>query len=196
MPRCNRSGMLERPTARDHRRDEALKPDNVTDIVLTHLDNDYGGGLHDFPRALVRLLPEELDSYDGTRPRGPYKPYQVSRATRFATHAGSGERWFGVDTRSVPLPGDLDLKLVPGHTLGHCGVAYREDGRWSLHAGDAYFDGRVYFLDQPPALPIEIAFQSSPDARVASLAALRRIRAQHADEVAMFCTHDQAEFMR
>ncbi len=52
--------------------------------------------------------------------------------------SGSGWRPAVCDCR-----GDLDAKLVmlPGHTLGHCGVAYREDGRWTLHAGDSISTG-------------------------------------------------------
>jgi glyoxylase-like metal-dependent hydrolase (beta-lactamase superfamily II) len=28
---------------------------------------------------------------------------------------------------------------LPGHTLGHCGIAVRAKDKWLLHAGDAYF---------------------------------------------------------
>ena len=78
--------------------------------------------------------------------------------------------------------------------MGHCGVAYREDGRWSLHAGDAYFDSQVNFLDPAPGLPIEIAFQTSATDWQASLKKLRALRAEHADAVALYCTHDQQDF--
>ena len=90
----------------------------------------------------MHVSKEELYEYDSTRPRGPYKPYLISHRTRFKTYEATGERWFDLEARSLQLSQDLEAKLVPlpGHTLGHCGVAYREDGLWSLHAGDAYFD--------------------------------------------------------
>jgi glyoxylase-like metal-dependent hydrolase (beta-lactamase superfamily II) len=186
-----------RLTAYERLKARGIRPDQVTDIVLTHLDNDHAGGLHDFPNATVHLSAEELASFDGTRPRGPYKPYQISHGTKFKTYDTSAERWFDLEARSLQLPPELDAKLIPlrGHTLGHCGVAYREGSRWSLLAGDAYFDSKLNFLDQPPGLPIEIAFQTNASARQASLRELKRLRTEHAGEVSLFCTHDQREFL-
>ena len=132
---------------------------------------------------------------DAAPPRA--KPRDSAVTTRKGRYACEpDETWFGLRARSLQLPGELDAKLIPlpGHTMGHCGVAYREDGRWSLHAGDAYFDARVNFLDPAPGLPIEIAFQTSATDRQASLKKLRALRAEHADAVALYCTHDQQDF--
>ena len=186
-----------RLTAFERLRSRGVGPDQVTDIILTHLDNDHAGGLHDFPNATVHISHEELTSYDGTRRRGPYKPYQISHLTKFKSYEQTDEHWFGLSARSLPLPGDLEAKLIPlpGHTMGHCGVAYREEGRWSLHAGDAYFDSKVNFLEPAPGLPIEIAFQTSAADRQASIKKLQALRADHANEVAVYCTHDQQDFV-
>lgn len=174
-----------------------IEPDQVTDIVVTHLDNDHVGGLHDFPNATVHVAAEELAAYDSTQQRGPYMPYQVSHQTRFKTYGPTGERWFGLPARTLDLPEVLDAKLIPlhGHTAGHCGVAYRENGKWSLHAGDSYFDHKVNFLAHAPGLPLEIAFQTDYANRVATLAKLRELRLAHSDEIQMFCTHDQSEYI-
>ena len=185
-----------RLTALERLRARGVRPEQVTDIILTHLDNDHAGGLRDFPNATVHLSEEELASYDGTRLRGPYKPYQLSHLTKFKTYGKTDETWFGCEARSLQLSNDLEAKLIPlpGHTMGHCGVAYREEGRWSLHAGDAYFDSKVNFLEPAPGLPIEIAFQTSAPDRQASIRKLQTLRAEHASEVALFCTHDQQDF--
>ena len=186
-----------RLTAFERLKARGIEPEQVTDIILTHLDNDHAGGLHDFPNATIHLSQEELVSYDGTRPRGPYKPYQISHLTKFKTYESTGERWFDLEARSLQLPNGLEAKLIPlpGHTMGHCGVAYREEGKWSLHAGDAYFDSRVNVLDPAPGLPIEIAFQTSAPDRQASIRKLQKLRTEHADKVAIYCTHDQQDFV-
>ena len=185
-----------RLTAYERLKSRSIRPEQVTDIILTHLDNDHAGGVHDFPNATVHVAKEELDGYDSTRSRGPYKPYQISHQVKFKTYEPTGERWFGLEVRSLKLPGELEAKLVslPGHTVGHCGIAYREDGRWSLHAGDAYFDSKINFQEHPPGLPLEIAFQTSSTDRQASLGKLQALRAAHGEQVKIFCTHDQQEF--
>lgn len=186
----------QRLTAYERLKSRGIRREQVTDIILTHMDLDHVGGLYDFPNATVHVSAEELESFDSPRPRGSYKPFQVSRLTKFKTYAQTGEQWFDLEARSLELVGDLEAKLVPlpGHTSGHCGVAYREQGKWSLHAGDAYFDSKVNFMVPPPGLDIEIAFQTSADDRQASLKKLQTLRSQHGAEVALYCTHDQQEF--
>ena len=187
-----------RLTAYERLKAQGIRPEQVTDIILTHLDNDHAGGVHDFLDATVHVSKEELESYDGLQPRGPYKPYQISHRTKFKTYERTDERWFDLEARSLQLPGGFEAKLVPlpGHTHGHCGVAYREDGKWCLHAGDAYFDGKINFLEHAPGLNIEIAFQTSADDRQASLQKLKTLRAAHGPEVQIYSTHDQQEFVR
>jgi glyoxylase-like metal-dependent hydrolase (beta-lactamase superfamily II) len=186
-----------RLTALERLKARGIRPEQVTDIILTHMDYDHAGGLYDFPNATVHVSKEELDSFDSAKPRGAYRRYQISHETKIKTYESTGERWFDMEARSLQLPDNLEAKLVPlpGHTSGHCGVAYREDGKWSLHAGDAYFDSKVNFLDHPPGLPIEIGFQTSAEDRQVSLAKLKTLRTEHAAEINLFCTHDQQEFV-
>ena len=68
----------QRLTAFEQLKACGVDPGQVSDIVLTHLDNDHAGGLHDFPNAVVHVSREELDSFDGLRSRGPYKPMRTS----------------------------------------------------------------------------------------------------------------------
>ena len=49
---------------------------------------------------------------------------------------------------------------LPGHTLGHCGIAVRTKDRWLLHAGDAYFfHGQ---LQAKPKMPLVLGLFPAP----------------------------------
>src|SRR5690606_23092517 len=126
---------------------EALgfRPEDVRDIILTHLDFDHAGGLDDFPWARVHMLQEEKESAIAQRTwldRQRYRPQQWGSRKNWLTYeAGKGEGWFGFD-RVQELEGIVsDIVLVPllGHTLGHCGIAVKEEKKWYFNAGDAYF---------------------------------------------------------
>ena len=51
------------------------------------------------------------------------------------------------------------LVPLPGHTLGHTGVALRRGDRWLLHCGDAYFH-RDEVARRPRCPPGLRAFQN------------------------------------
>ena len=99
--------------------------EDVTDIVLTHLDLDHAGGLGDFPSgpgARVRAT-SSTDAMDPPlREKARYCQDQWAHGPHWVRHRVRGEEWFGFD--SVTVLGD-DVLLVPlrGHTHGHCGVA-------------------------------------------------------------------------
>ncbi len=119
--------------------------EDVTDVVVTHLDLDHAGGLADFPGARVHVLEAELAA--ATRPtvreRARYLSAQWAHGPRWVTHRVEGEEWHGFGAVTA-LADDVLLVPLHGHTRGHCGVAVRRPvdrgGGWLLHAGDAYFD--------------------------------------------------------
>ncbi len=120
--------------------------EDVTDIVLTHLDLDHAGGLPDFPHARIHVYGAELDAAlrPTFRERARYVAGQWAHGPQWVRHEVAGDDWFGFEAVTALHPSaDDDVLLVPlhGHTRGHCGVAVRRPGGgWLLHAGDAYFD--------------------------------------------------------
>lgn len=46
-----------------------LDPKQVTDCVISHMDNDHIGGIADFPQAAVHVGAEEFDSFNSGNPR-------------------------------------------------------------------------------------------------------------------------------
>ena len=118
------------PTATAVARVRALgfSPEDVRDLVLTHLDLDHAGGMADFPHARVHVYGPEHDA--ATRrstwlERERYRTVQWDHQPTWVRHgdpgAGAGgERWMGFDAVRALEGTDAEVLLVPlpGHTRG------------------------------------------------------------------------------
>ncbi len=175
-----------------------FRPEDVSDIVVTHLDLDHAGGLGDFPHARVHVHRAELDAalHPALRDRARYLQAQWGHGPDWVEHSTGGDEWLGF--ASARAVGD-DIVLVPlhGHSRGHSGVAVRRPGGgWLLHAGDAYFHAGDLARPRrcPPALrAFQRAAASDQEERRANLALLQQLRAERPDEVTVFCAHDVTE---
>jgi glyoxylase-like metal-dependent hydrolase (beta-lactamase superfamily II) len=183
--------------------------EDVTDIVVTHLDLDHAGGLGDFPGARVHVFADELAAArnpKGVKEKNRYIPAQWAHGPNWVEHRlpdGGGDGWLGF--ASVAQVSD-DIVMVPtrGHTRGHVAVAVRRPSTgWFLHAGDAYFSHGE--KDQQPTCPVGLSVfqtivQVDKTARHANQDRLRSFNAEHgpasgsAEPVTMFCAHDAVEF--
>jgi glyoxylase-like metal-dependent hydrolase (beta-lactamase superfamily II) len=184
--------------------------DDVSDIVLTHLDLDHAGGLPDFPGARVHVDRTEYDfamsaaKRSRSMQRFRYWPYQWAHGPHWVTYNADGESWF--DFQARPLIGLSEIALVslPGHSAGHSGVAVRlyppadKEAPWLLHAADAYFDHREVDRVAPQSPPGLASFQNwlqfDPSARRETRGQLRELAATR--DVEMLCSHDPVEFDR
>jgi glyoxylase-like metal-dependent hydrolase (beta-lactamase superfamily II) len=177
--------------------------EDVRHIVLTHLDRDHAGGLPDFPQAQVHVHDAEYQAMLRSPERARYLGHQWQHGPQWNIHGSAdGERWFGFEAvRDLPgLPPEILLVPLPGHTRGHTGVAVRRpDGKWLLHAGDAYFfHGEM--ADRPHCTPVLRFFQG----RVQVNGALRRRNQErlrdlvtaHRGQLEVFCAHDPVELDR
>ncbi len=180
--------------------------EDVTDIVVTHLDLDHAGGLGDFPGAKVHVFADELAAArarKSPKEKNRYIEAQWAHGPNWVEHSVAGESWLGFE--SVASVSD-DVLLVPtrGHTRGHCAVAVRRpSGGWFLHAGDAYFfHGEKQTPRQCPSglAVFQTLVQMDKKARYANQDRLRSLYAEHgpdsgSDEiVTMFSAHDAVEF--
>jgi glyoxylase-like metal-dependent hydrolase (beta-lactamase superfamily II) len=171
-------------------------PDDVRHVVVTHLDVDHAGGLHDFPRATVHLHRLEHDvamRRASGADRVRYVAHQWAHQPRWATYEPTGDDWLGIPAvRALDGIRD-DVALVPlvGHSRGHSAVAVRTGTRWLLHAGDAMFDRRELVAGGrvPPGLRAFAAVvQHDRRARLASVDALRALARR--PDVTIVCAHD------
>ena len=183
-----------------------FKPEDVRHIVVSHLDFDHAGGIEDFPHARVHVTAVERKvaeekrggAFVGTR---RYRPQQWDEGIDWRLYPmGGGEKWFGFDAvRDLDgLPPEILLVPLPGHTLGHSGVAVQEEDGWLFYAADAYFfRGEVGERERrcPPGLT---AYQQMMEVdrqqRLANQAKVRALSVDHESEVRVFCAHDPVEF--
>jgi glyoxylase-like metal-dependent hydrolase (beta-lactamase superfamily II) len=139
----------------------------------------------------------------GDDPR--YWSYQWEHGPTWVTYGpDGGERWFGFDgVQAIDGIPELALVPLPGHTVGHCGVAVEGGGAeapWLLHAADSYFDHREVDPENPRSTPGLAGFQKRMEAdggaRRESRNRVRELAAEHGDEVETVCSHDPVELER
>jgi glyoxylase-like metal-dependent hydrolase (beta-lactamase superfamily II) len=154
------------------------KPEDVRNIVLTHLHLDHAGGLPDFPQAQVHVYRREYEALGHPRKllEIAYNKPDFEYGPRWKIHEMRGEKWY--DFEAVRLPGiEPEVWLVPlhGHTSGHCGVALQTGKGWIFHCGDAVpvnlqFDFAPVLLYRPtigPHVPRLKAFADAhPEVRL------------------------------
>ncbi|WP_190823147.1 MBL fold metallo-hydrolase [Saccharopolyspora pogona] len=179
------------------------RTEDVQHIVLTHLDRDHAGGLPDFPQAQVHVHDVEYQAMLRSPEPSRYLGHQWQHGPKWNVHGSAGgERWFGFEAvRHLPgLPPEILLVPLVGHTRGHTGVAVRRpDGRWLLHAGDAYFyHGEM--ADSPHCTPVLRHFQNRAQEdgpqRRRNQDRLHDLVTAHRSEIDVFCAHDPIEFER
>ncbi len=111
---------------------------------------------------------------------------------------GRGE-WLGFDSVRIMPGSDAEILLIPlpGHTLGHTGVAVKLSDHWLLHCGDAYFHyGEV---QTPPHCPwalraVQVLDQVDGAARRQNRERLHELAQRHMDDVELICSHDASTF--
>ncbi|HXM87777.1 MAG TPA: MBL fold metallo-hydrolase [Solirubrobacteraceae bacterium] len=187
----------EAETAIEQVRALGFQPQDVREIVATHLDVDHAGGLPDFPDANVHVLSRELHAalHPSLRERERYVSVHWAHGPKWVEHDAGGDDWFGFQSVRI-LPGsDPEIALVPlfGHTRGHTGVAVKDGDRWLLHCGDAFFHRGE--LETPPRCPPALkAFQNlnsvENGARRSNSERLRELAQRSAGEVELLCSHD------
>ena len=170
------------------------RPADVTHVILTHGDPDHAGGLADFPAATVHASAEEIAAIAAGDWR--YRAPQFGHGPRWAAASTPPRDWFGLSARPLPLGFASEVLLVdlPGHTLGHRGVAVQQGERWLLHVGDAYYLRAELETDDHPVSALTAARAVDDAVRRASLAQLRRLDRDHGGEVEMCGYHDMTEF--
>ncbi|MCV9929543.1 MBL fold metallo-hydrolase [Flavobacterium sp. LS1R49] len=170
-----------------------LSPNEVTDCVISHLDNDHIGGLADFPNAIVHVGIEEYENFNSGNPR--YLKIPLSHNPTITTYKKSDIDWFGFEARKVNTNTETEIFLIPlfGHTLGHCGVAIKTDNKWLFYIADAYYM-RIELTDSNhPVNQLARMRAEDNDLRLETLDKIRNLITEH-PEIEVFGYHDIEEF--
>lgn len=177
---------------------------DVRHIVCTHLDYDHISGARDFPDALVHVTATE-HAIASARPaitaKLRYRDHHLPLDMRVKTYAGEGEPFLGF-SNSYPVAGLNDFTLVPmpGHTVGHAGVAIRAARRgWLFHAGDAFYDRSSIEMGTARASlrsrglrALETMLAVDPKRIAINHARLKELAHSQHIGVEVFCSHDRA----
>lgn len=170
-----------------------LNPANVTDCIISHLDNDHIGGLADFPKATVHVGIEEFNNFRSDNPRYLKAPFAHNPTIK--TYDKSNGNWFGFEARKININTDAELFLIPlfGHTLGHCGVVIKANNKWLFYIGDAYYL-RVELNDSfHPVNELATMRADDNELRIESLNRIKKLVNEH-PEIEVWGYHDIVEF--
>lgn len=167
-------------------------PKNVTNIICSHLDPDHIGGFSDFPKAVIHVSEEEYKSFIGGNER--YLSRQLSYSPQLYLYSKNDNEWFGLSARKLNL--NFEAYLIPlfGHTLGHCGVAFKNNTNWTFYLGDAYYLREELYNLYHPVDQLATIRAMDNDMRKESLDRIRQVINKFGSEMEYFGYHDPTEF--
>lgn len=187
----------ERPIRLDPR--EALaplnvKPEDISEVIVTHLHYDHAGGLHLFPNATLHIQAAEMAFATGPcmchdTLRMPFTAGHICEAVqrlysgKLAFYEGDGEIADGVTVHAIG-----------GHSRGLQSVRVRTKAGWLVLASDAAHFYENFIAEKP--FPIVVDLQNMLD----GFGILRRLASKpqmivpgHDPLVRMYFPQDTAE---
>lgn len=165
----------------------ALRPEDLDLVLLTHLDADHVGGLHELRGAKRILLPEDeyywscRAVYKIRQPQSLWLDMPIERFWYRGSPLGTN-RW------AFDLFGDESVMLVnlPGHTDGLCAVLLRNGDRFAMLASDAAICRENIETGTPPGFCFDERLTRK------ALDYLRALQGERGCE-AVLLSHDRAE---
>ena len=138
-----------------------IAPDQVSELIVTHLHYDHAGGLHLFPNATLHMQSAEMAFATGPCMchdplRAPYTAEHICEAVR-RLYSGKVRFYEG----DAEIAEGVTVHKIGGHSTGLQCVRVRTDSGWMVLASDAshYYEN---FMAQKP-FPIVVNVQEMLD---------------------------------
>lgn len=134
------------------------KPEQITDVLLTHIHNDHSGGLTIkdqpvFPNAIIHVSKLDLDYWLNEKRMEKADPNALSSNKSSFTNAIKVFRPYQASGRVKAFEGNIELfpgirsVAAPGHTPGHTLYILENKGDKLVFCGDLVHVGGVQFAD-------------------------------------------------
>ena len=146
-----------------------FKPEQITDILLTHIHGDHSGGLtvdgkRVFPLATVHVNRVEadfwLDPANMDKVGAYFKPMFAFAKASLAPYVAAG-KVAPFEAGAAVLPG-VSTQAAPGHTPGHSFYILDSQGERLVFLGDIIHVAEVQF----PRPDVAIEYDLDPDAAI------------------------------
>jgi len=131
-----------------------IQPDQVQDVILTHLHYDHAGNVHLLPNATIHVQESEVHYCCGRHMRHgllrhPYSVDDIIEVVR-----GVHEDRVAFYTGNTAIAPGIELIHIGGHTQGLQAVRVHTERGWVMLASDATH----YYANMHEASPFPIVF--------------------------------------
>ncbi|MFK7764724.1 MAG: N-acyl homoserine lactonase family protein [Roseobacter sp.] len=146
---------------RDALRPFGLTPEQITQVIVTHLHYDHAGGLHLFPNAVLHMQAAEM-----AYATGPCMCHDTLRMPFTAGHVCEAvKRLYSGSLRFYDGDGEIaegvTVHCIGGHSRGLQAVRVRTEAGWLVLASDATHFYENVFARKP--FPIVVDLQNMLD---------------------------------
>ena len=157
-------------------RASGYRPDQVDEVLITHLHFDHAGGLVDngravFPNATIWVDKKEVDFWLGKKARtsapDALKPWFDKAAAALAPYQAAGRLKTFSGAKSF-APGIYAIETF-GHTPGDASYAIESDGQKLVVWGDLVHFAAVQFADPSVTIAFDIDEKGNAEQRKAAM---------------------------
>jgi len=134
-----------------------LSPDDISQVIVTHLHYDHAGGLHLFPNARLHLQAAEMAFATGPcmcedRLRAPFTAGHVCEAVK-RLYAGKVTFYDG----DAEVAEGVTVHRIGGHSRGLQAVRVRTEAGWLVLASDAAHYYENLWARKPFPIVVDLA---------------------------------------